>query len=168
MAEQTDYSRPSFASTGPSLGSGAVVRPAQTEGVLGRRLFAYLVDIMVIFGLIAILAIAIFVFGIVTLTLGWWLYGLMFPPLIAIVYNALTIGGPAQSTIGMRMMGLKVVDAGSGGPVDKITAAVHALLFYLAAGTFVFWAIDIVVGMMRADRRLGHDLLTGVALVRRV
>ena len=37
----------------------------------------------------------------------------------------------------MRMMGLRVVDAGSGGPVDKITAAVHALLFYVAAGTFV-------------------------------
>jgi uncharacterized RDD family membrane protein YckC len=68
----------------------------------------------------------------------------------------------------MRMMGLKVVDAGSGVPVDKITAAVHALLFYVAAGTFVLWAIDIVVGMARADRRLGHDLITGVALVRRV
>ncbi len=167
MAEQTGYSRPSFASPSPDLGLG-VVSHARTEGVLGRRFFAYLIDIMVVFGLIAILAIAIFVFGIVTLTLGWWLYGLMFPPLIAIVYNALTIGGPAQSTIGMRMMGLKVVDAGSGGPVDKITAAVHALLFYLAAGTFVLWAVDIVIGMMRADRRLGHDLLTGVTLVRRL
>jgi len=144
------------------------VSHAGTHGVLGRRFFAYLIDILVVFGLIAVLAIAIFVFGIVTFTIGWSLYGLMFPPLIAIVYNALTIGGPAQSTIGMRMMGLKVVDAGSGGPVDKITAAVHALLFYLAAGTFVLWAVDIVIGMMRADRRLGHDLLTGVTLVRRL
>src|SRR5215203_814315 len=162
MADQ--YTRPSFASTGPDVGLSAI-SSARTEGVLGRRFFAYLIDILVVFGLIAVLAIAIFVFGIVTLTIGWWLYGLMFPPLIAIIYNALTIGGPAQSTIGMRMMGLKVVDAGSGGPVDKITAAVHALLFYLAAGTFVLWAVDIVIGMMRADRRLGHDLLTGVALV---
>jgi uncharacterized RDD family membrane protein YckC len=167
MAEQTDYSRPSFASSSPDFGLGAASH-AQTDGVLGRRFFAYLIDIMVVFGLIAVLAIAIFVFGIVTFTIGWWLYGLMFPPLVAIVYNALTVGGPAQSTIGMRMMGLKVVDAGSGGPVDKITAAVHALLFYLAAGTFVLWAVDIVIGMMRVDRRLGHDLLTGVTLVRRL
>ena len=88
--------------------------------------------------------------------------------MVAIVYNALTISGRAQSTIGMRMPGLKVVDAGSGGPVDMIAAAVHALLFYLAAGTFVLWAIDILFGMMRADRRLGHDLITGVRFVRRL
>jgi uncharacterized RDD family membrane protein YckC len=167
MAEPTGYSRPSYATTGPVYG-GAGIPAAQTEGTLGRRFFAYLIDILVVFGLIAILAIAIFLFGIVTLTLGWWLYALLFPPAVAIIYNALTIGGPAQSTIGMRMMGLKVVDAGSGGPVDKITAAVHALLFYLAAGTFVLWAVDIVIGMMRPDRRLGHDLLTGVTLVRRL
>jgi uncharacterized RDD family membrane protein YckC len=167
MAETTGYSRPPYTATGPVLG-GSGEPAARTDGVLGRRFFAYLIDILVVFGLIAVLAIAIFVFGIVTLTLGWWLYALLFPPMVAIVYNALTIGGRAQSTIGMRMMGLKVVDAGSGGPVDMITAAVHALLFYLAAGTFVLWAIDIVVGMMRPDRRLGHDLLTGVTLVRRL
>ena len=167
MAEQTGYSRPTFAAPGPGIATGGVTS-ARTDGVLGKRFFAYLIDILVVFGLIALLAIAIFVFGIVTLTLGWWLYALLFPPVVAIIYNALTIGGPAQSTIGMRMMGLKVVDAGSGVPVDKITAAVHALLFYVAAGTFVLWAIDIVVGMARADRRLGHDLITGVALVRRV
>lgn len=167
MADQKGYSRPSYAGVDPALATSGVPL-ARTDGVLGRRFFAYLIDILVIFGLIAILAIVIFLFGIVTLTLGWWLYALLFPPAVAIVYNALTIGGRAQSTIGMRMMGLKVVDAGSGGPVDKITAAVHALLFYLAAGTFVLWAIDIVIGMTRSDRRLGHDLLTGVTLIRRL
>jgi uncharacterized RDD family membrane protein YckC len=167
MTDRTRYSQPPFATVNPNatLPPGAL---AQTDGVLGRRFFAYLIDILVIFGLITLLAIAIFLFGIVTLTLGWWLYGLLFPPIVAIIYNALTIGGPAQSTIGMRMMGLRVVDAGSGGAVDKITAAVHALLFYLAAGTFILWAIDIFIGMMRPDRRLGHDLITGVTLVRRL
>jgi uncharacterized RDD family membrane protein YckC len=167
MAEQTSYRQPSFTAApgGPRVSAPVAAR---TDGVLGRRFFAYLIDILVIFGLIALLAIAIFVFGIITLTLGWWLYGLLFPPVVAIIYNALTIGGPAQSTLGMRMMGLRVVDAGSGGPVDKITAAVHALLFYLAAGTFVLLALDIFIGIMRSDRRLGHDLLTGVSLVRRL
>ena len=166
MAEQTRYPQLPLG----TISSNATLPPgglAQTEGVLGRRFFAYLIDILVIFGLIALLAIAIFIFGIVTLTLGWWLYGLLFPPIVAIIYNALTIGGPAQSTIGMRMMGLRVVDAGSGGPVNTITAAVHALLFCVAAGTFILWAIDIVIRMARQDRRLGHDLVTGVTLVRR-
>jgi uncharacterized RDD family membrane protein YckC len=139
---------------------------ALTEGVLGRRFFAYLIDIFIILGLIALLAIGIFIFGIFTLTLGWWLYAFLFPPLVAIVYNALTIGGPAQSTVGMRMVGLQVVDAGTGGPVDKITAAVHALLFYVAAGTFALLVLDVLIGLARSDRRLGHDLLTGVMLVR--
>ncbi len=165
MVEQTSYSRPPF-NARPSATEFPASTAAATEGVLSRRFFAYLIDILIIFGLITLLAIAIFVFGIFTLTLGWSLYALLFPPVVAIVYNALTIGGPAQSTVGMRMMGLKVVDAASGGPVDKITAAVHALLFYVAAGTLVLWAIDLFIGFARGDRRLGHDLVTGVVLVR--
>ena len=166
MAEQTSYRQSPFGAANPGdvpFAAGA----ARIEGVLSRRFFAYLVDVLIVFGLVALLAIAIFIIGIVTFTLGWGLYALLFPPLIAIVYNAVTIGGPTQGTVGMRMMGLRVVDAGSGGPVDKITAAVHALLFYLAAGTFILLAVDIFVGMTRQDRRLGHDLLTGTMLVRR-
>jgi uncharacterized RDD family membrane protein YckC len=167
MAEQTSY-RPRAFET-PNAGEAfSAPGAARTDGVLGRRFFAYLVDILIVFGLVTLLAIAIFIIGIVTFTLGWGLYALLFPPLVAIVYNALTIGGPAQSTLGMRMTGLRVVDAGNGGRVDKITAAVHALLFYLAAGTFILLAIDVFIGMMRPDRRLGHDLLTGVMLVRRL
>ena len=165
MVQQTRYSQPPFGVTNANISPPGLAR---TDGVLGRRFFAYLIDILIVFGLVTLLAIAIFIVGIVTFTLGWGLYALLFPPLVAIVYNAVTIGGPAQSTIGMRMMGLRVVDAGSGGPVDKITAAVHALLFYLAAGTFILLAIDVFIGMMRPDRRLGHDLLTGVMLVRRL
>ncbi len=164
MVEQTSYSRPPF--SGPS-GAGFPVSPGSaTDGVLGRRFFAYFIDVLIVFGLFVLLWFAILIFGVVTLTLGWWLWGLLFPPLIAIVYNAVTIGGPAQSTVGMRLMGLRVVGAGTGGPVDKITAAVHALLFYVAAGTFILWALDVIIGMARADRRLGHDLLTGVMLIR--
>lgn len=165
MAEQTSYRQPAFGATNPGNGFSAASAP-RTDGVLSRRFFGYLIDILIVFGLVALLAIAIFIIGIVTFTLGWGLYALLFPPLVAIVYNAVTIGGPAQSTVGMRMMGLKVVDAGSGRPVDKITAAVHALLFYVAAGTFILLVIDVFIGMMRPDRRLGHDLLTGVVLVR--
>src|SRR3712207_6206746 len=165
MVEQTSYSRPPF-NANPSGASFPASSVAATDGLLGRRFFAYLIDILIVFGLIGLLAIAIFIFGIFTLTLGWWLYALLFPPLVAIIYSAVTVGGPAQSTVGMRMLGMRVVDAGSGGPIDKVTAAVHALLFYVAASTFILLAIDVFIGMTRADRRLGHDLLTGIMLVR--
>ena len=49
---------------------------------------------------------------------------------------------------------------------DTVTEA--ELTELVAAGTFVLWAVDVVIGMMRADRRLGHDLFTGVTLVRRL
>jgi uncharacterized RDD family membrane protein YckC len=166
MDEDTMYRQSAFGTTNPNAAFAAP--SGRTDGVLSRRLFGYLIDILIVFGLIALLAVAIFILGIVTFTLGWGLYALLFPPLVAIVYNAVTIGGPAQSTVGMRMMGLRVVDAGTGGPVDKITAAVHALLFYVAAGTFVLWAVDVFIGFARSDRRLGHDLVTGVTLVRRL
>jgi uncharacterized RDD family membrane protein YckC len=148
----------------PSWRADAVTAVYPTEGTLGRRFFAYLIDIVMIalfsFGLSVLIAII----GLLTLGLGWSLFAIV--PASAIIYNAITIGGPRQSTIGMRMMGLRVVDAATGGPVGMLTAAVHALLFYVAAGTFVLWLLDLFLGLARSDRRLGHDLLAGVVVVR--
>jgi uncharacterized RDD family membrane protein YckC len=148
----------------PYATSQTAIDPRLTEGTLGRRLFAYVIDVVVISILIGILWVVIALLGVITLGLGWVLFALL--PFTAIIYNAITIGGPYQSTLGMRMAGLRVVDAATGGPVPVLTAAVHALLFYVAFGTFVLWALDIVIGMVRDDHRLGHDLLTGVMVIR--
>lgn len=145
----------------PSYG---LVDPRATEGVLGRRLLGYVVDLVVITILMGALWLVIAVLGVITFGLGWLLFGLL--PLTAIVYNALTVGGPAQATIGMRMAGVRVVDGAAGGRVSMLQAAVHALLFYVAVSTAVLLAVDILIGFGRSDRRLGHDLLSGVTLVR--
>ncbi|GJE27076.1 RDD family protein [Methylobacterium organophilum] len=131
---------------------------------LGARFVAYLLDIVFIFGFTALLATAIAVLGVVTFGFGWTLFAIL--PASGILYSALTVGGARQSTLGMRMMGLRVVAPESGRPVDVITAAVHALLFYLAISTFLLWCLDILFGLVRSDRRLGHDLLLGLAVVR--
>jgi uncharacterized RDD family membrane protein YckC len=102
--------------------------------------------------------------GLLTFGLGWALFALV--PLTAIIYNAVTIGGSAQATVGMRFAGLKVVDASNGGRPTGLAAAVHALLFYVAVSTFILWACDILLGMFRDDARFGHDLLTGFLVVR--
>jgi uncharacterized RDD family membrane protein YckC len=142
----------------------AATDPRATEGVLSRRLMGYVVDLIVIALLVGLLSVVIAVLGVLTFGLGWMLFGLL--PLTAIVYNALTVSGRAQSTIGMRMAGVRVIDAVTGGRVSLLQAAVHALLFYVAVSTAVLLAVDILIGMGRGDRRLGHDLLSGVALVR--
>jgi uncharacterized RDD family membrane protein YckC len=152
---QTSYAVPPY---------GSAVDPRATEGTIGRRLFAYLVDLVMIALFTVVLWVVIGLVGIVTFGLGWALYAVL--PLSAIIYSAITVGGSAQSTIGMRMLGMRVVDAHTGGPVGMLIAAVHALLFYVAAGTFVLLCVDVLIGMARGDRRMGHDLLAGVTLVR--
>jgi uncharacterized RDD family membrane protein YckC len=137
---------------------------AATEGVLGRRILAYLIDIVIVFLLMSVLWMLIAVFGIITFGFGWILFALL--PLTAIVYNAITISGEGQGTPGMRAAGLRVVDAANGGRPSMLAAAVHALLFYVAVSTFLLWAIDMVIGFVRADRRVGHDILSGLLFVR--
>jgi uncharacterized RDD family membrane protein YckC len=135
-----------------------------TEGVISRRLFGYLIDLVMIFLLAALLAVAISIVGVLTLGFGWALFAVL--PFTGILYSAITLGGPRQATIGMRMLGVRGLDALTGGPVDALRAAVHALLFYVAAGTFLLWVVDVVIGIARADRRMGHDLLVGIMFVR--
>lgn len=155
-----------FSPTGPAAphAAGLTVAPS-TEGVLGLRFFAYLIDILIIFALTAMLSVVIGILGVVTLGLAWSLY-LVLAPGTAILYSAVTVGGRRQSTIGMRMMGLRVVNAVSGSRVDWVTAAIHAFLFYIAASTFLLWIVDVVVGVARDDRRMGHDLVVGLMLAR--
>ena len=58
---------------------------------------------MVIALWVVLISIAIFFLGIITLGLGWGLFfALPLTALIFIVYNAVTIGGSAQATVGMR------------------------------------------------------------------
>jgi uncharacterized RDD family membrane protein YckC len=134
------------------------------SGVLGSRLFAWLVDIVVLFFLGWLVFLLLFVLGVVTFGATWLLI-----PIATVAtglgYAALTIGGRKQSTWGMRIAGLKVETA-TGGRPDGLAAAVHALLFYVAAGTFLLWLVDVACGFAREDRRMGHDLLTGLVVVR--
>lgn len=136
---------------------------AAYRGVLGSRMFAYVADILIIFALSIVFGFALFILGFLTLGFAWFLLAAV-GPITALLYSALTVGGPRQATYGMRMMNLKVVTT-SGGAPGMLVAAVHALLFYVAAGTFILWLIDIGIGFMRRDRRLGHDLIVDVAII---
>lgn len=135
-----------------------------TSGVLGARLFAWIIDIVVLFFLGWLVFLLLVLLGVVTFGATWFLI-----PAAAVAtalgYAALTVGGRRQATWGMRVAGLRVETA-SGARPDGLVAAVHALFFYLAAGTVALWLLDIACGLFRADRRLGHDLLTGLVVVR--
>jgi uncharacterized RDD family membrane protein YckC len=87
-----------------------IANPELFEGVLARRFVAFLIDVVIIMVPVALAAIFIFFFGLVTLLLGWALFWLLYPGTIAwaLVYFGMTLGGPASATIGMRVMDLEL------------------------------------------------------------
>jgi uncharacterized RDD family membrane protein YckC len=135
-----------------------------TRGVFGPRIVSYVIDLMLVGLLALILWMAVGMLGVLTFGWGWYLL-----PAVGICaamgYAAVMIGGRGQATLGMRVSGLKVERAMGGAP-DGVSAAAHALLFYVATGTGVLLAATLLCGLVRPDRRLGHDLLTGLVLVK--
>jgi uncharacterized RDD family membrane protein YckC len=136
-----------------------------TSGVLSGRLVAYVIDVVFVALLALFASMGVAFLGIVTFGVGW----MLFPAVgicTAMAYAALTIGGPRQATWGMRVSGVHVERADAAAAPDGLTAAAHCLLFYVASLTVALWLLTIVIGIIRSDRRMGHDLLTGLILVR--
>lgn len=132
------------------------------QGVRTNRIFAFLIDYVIVFFLCIPVAILVFVLGVATLGLGWMLYGIMFP-VVALAYVATTLGGPRQATKGMQMMGLKL-ERLNGEKVDGLLAIVHTVLFW---GLNVVLTPLILLATLFLDRkRTVHDLLLGTVVVR--
>ncbi len=138
------------------------INAANLEGVLTRRVFAFLIDAVIVFLLCIPVAIVIFMLGVITLGLGWLLYALMFP-VIAISYVGFTMGGPAQATIGMRVNNIFLARL-DGGKIDQITAIVHSLLFWV--GSAVLTPLVLLVTLFSDRKRTLHDLLLGTVVLR--
>jgi uncharacterized RDD family membrane protein YckC len=134
------------------------------DGVIVRRGFAWLIDACILLVIAMILWVVVLIIGFLTFGLGWFLL-----PVLAVTtimaYAAVTIGGSRQATPGMRMLDL-VVTTPEGDAPAALNAAVHALLFYLIAPTFVLWFASLLIGFLRADARMGHDLLTNLRVGR--
>jgi uncharacterized RDD family membrane protein YckC len=103
------------------------------------------------------------VLGFVTFGLSWFLIAPLFP-IVAVLYNALTISGRRRGTWGMRMFGVEIRTM-SGQTPPFVVAAVHALFFYVSVSALTPFVL--LVGLLRDDRRLLHDLLAGLIAVRR-
>src|SRR5687768_11045220 len=79
--------------------------PERYDGVRTRRIFAFLVDVAAIVLLMLVAFTVVTILGVLTLGLGWLLLPAVWP-VVAILYEVLTKGGPASATPGMRLMGV--------------------------------------------------------------
>ncbi len=132
------------------------------EGVLTRRVIAFCIDYLIIGLLMIPFAILVFLLGIITLGLGWALFGVLFP-LVALIYVWNTLGGRNQATAGMRIMGIRL-DRLDGKPVDGLLAVVHTVLFW--AGNVVLTPLILLATLFTDRKRTLHDLLLGTVVTR--
>jgi uncharacterized RDD family membrane protein YckC len=141
-----------------------VLQPEYFDGVPARRMIAFMIDLAIIMAPVVFVSIFIFIFGIVTLGLGWVLFPLV-PPAAAIwalVYYGLTMGGPASATIGMQMVDLEV-RTWYGAPCYFLLGAVHALVFWVSISALT--PLVLVVGLLNERHRLLHDFLLGTVVI---
>jgi len=133
---------------------------AELDGVRTARVMSFFIDYAIILVLCVPLAILVFFMGIFTLGLAWGLYAFL-PGLVAIGYLALTMGGPSQATIGMKMMGVKIKRL-DGGRVDPFLAILHGILFWVINFTIFM----LLISFFSSKKRLAQDILLGTYVAR--
>jgi uncharacterized RDD family membrane protein YckC len=139
-------------------------QPELFRGVLTRRFFAFLIDLVVLLIPVILAVVFILVFGVVTLGLGWALFWLVSPASViwALIYYGASLGGPHSATIGMRMMDLEL-RTWYGAPGYFVLGAAHAMLFW-ATMSFLT-PLVLLVGLFDGRRRLLHDLVLGTVVI---
>jgi uncharacterized RDD family membrane protein YckC len=127
-------------------------QPELFEGVLARRVVAFLIDVVIIAVPLILLAVFMAVFTVFTLGLGgfvFFLYGL-------------TFGSARSATIGMRVVDLEM-RTWYGAPCYFVLGAVHAIGYWLSV-TFLTPLI-LLVPLFNNRRRLLHDMLVGTIVI---
>jgi len=141
-----------------------VTNPELFEGVLARRVVAFVIDFIIIAVPVVLAAMFIFALGLVTLGLGFALYWLLPPATViwAIVYFGVTLGGLRSATIGMQIMDLEM-RTWYGAPAYFVLGAVHAVIFWVSISFFT--PLILLVAFFNERRRLLHDILLGTVVV---
>jgi uncharacterized RDD family membrane protein YckC len=141
-----------------------VRNPELFDGVLARRLVAFVIDVVIISIPMMFAALFILLFGLITLGLGWMLFWLWSPAAViwALVYYGMTLGGPHSATVGMRMMNIQM-RTWYGAPSYFLLGAAHAVLFWLTVSLLTPFIL--LVGFFNERRRLLHDMLIGTVVI---
>jgi uncharacterized RDD family membrane protein YckC len=138
--------------------------PELFRGVLTRRIFAFLIDLLVLSIPVILAVIFIAVFGVITLGLGWALFWLVSPASViwALIYYGASLGGPRSATVGMRVMDLQM-RTWYGAPSYFVLGAMHAVLFWISVS--VLTPLILLVGLFNGRRRLLHDIVLGTVVI---
>jgi len=159
----SDPRRPGFMDVKPHA-YDPVTQPEYFEGVLARRVVAFFIDLMIIGIPVVLASLFIFVFGIVTLGLGWLLFWLISPATViwALLYYGFTFGSAASATVGMRLMDLEM-RTWYGAPAYFLLGTVHAIIYWISVSALT--PLILLVGRFNERHRLLHDILVGAIVI---
>jgi uncharacterized RDD family membrane protein YckC len=132
-----------------------------TEGVLARRVFAWLIDVLLIGLVLAALWLVLLLFGVLTLGLGLPLLGVL--PFVPFCYHLLFVAAPASATPGQQALGLVVRRNDDLGRPTPVQAFIYTLVFYLTLATT---GLLLLFALFTVRHRTLHDLASGLVVVR--
>jgi uncharacterized RDD family membrane protein YckC len=144
--------------------------PELFEGVLARRLIAFVIDLIILSMPVVFLAMFVVAATIATLGFAAILFALLSPlfwPLIvvwAICYYGFCFGNPASATIGMRVMDLEM-RTWYGAPAYFVLGAAHAVVYWLTVSSLILAPFILLVGFFNDRRRLLHDMVVGTVVI---
>jgi uncharacterized RDD family membrane protein YckC len=136
--------------------------PEVYQGVLPRRVIAYLVDLLCI-GVLAVIVWAAFAvfwllsFGLLG-PLLWFLFGLL-----PLAYHTVLLSGPKSATLGMRCFDLELRSV-TGERPSFLQALIQTTLFYITVG--MTCSLILLFALFNRRRRTLHDVLAGTVIVR--
>lgn len=132
-----------------------------TEGVMIRRVFAWLIDALLI-GLILLgLWLVLLLFGLLTLGLGLPLLGVL--PFVPFCYHLFFVAGANSATPGQQVLRLVVRRDEDLGPPSFAQAFIYTLGFYLTLATS---GLLLLFALFTVRHRTLHDMASGLVVVR--
>jgi uncharacterized RDD family membrane protein YckC len=132
-----------------------------TRGVMSRRVFAWVLDLLLLGILLVVLWIMLVVFGLLTLGLGFPLLGIL--PLVPFCYHVGFLAGRWSATPGQQALGLIVVRNDDFGRPTLLQAVVSTLVFYLTLATT---GLLLLVALVTLRHRTLHDMASGLVVLR--
>lgn len=132
------------------------------DEVRRRRMLAFVFDYVLIAILSFFAGVVVFFLGIITLGLGWLLYGAIVP-IVTLLYFGLTMGGDQQASIGMRLFSIRL-EFLDGRKPEFFSAVLHTVLFWV--GNMILPVVILFASLFSRRKRLLHDYLLGTVMVR--
>jgi len=131
-------------------------------GVMSRRCLAWLFDFVLIGLILMVLWTVLFMFGLLTLGLGFGAMAVL--PAVPFLYHWLSLLRPSSATPGQAIMALTVRRDDDLGPPTGPQALIFTVVFYLTMATS---GLLLLITPFTVRHRTLHDLASGLVVVRR-